>query len=296
MPGAETPRPLRDTGEKGSKLQPGPVVHALPAEPGTHIVKAEADDPQLDGDALKEPEMNMSNKNGMYSAGTDTPRPAIKQQYEEAENLLCDLPSGPAGGEVQRVDDVRTSESAPSGWIPGTYVLINARSGTALDLQIGDQRSLIGFPMHGGPNQQWEFVPSGQGYMIRSALSVSRAEGLYLTVEDGIRDHAAVVASAFPVSWNVNQNEEGIIISWPNTDFVFGLADMGSSTPGTEVQLVKAKPGSGSEDGAGCFATVGDGVCGTFRRARLYYDYTYDDYHDSHHRHRDNEDAAAAQG
>ncbi|KAI0942693.1 hypothetical protein AcW1_003256 [Taiwanofungus camphoratus] len=128
-------------------------------------------------------------------------------------------------------------------WSPGTYVLLNAKSGTALDLSGANQRALIGFPVHMGQNQQWEFIPSGRGYAIRSACPSMC--GLYLTIDSSLCEHAAIIASPFPASWNIEPDEcEGTLrISWPNTDYVIDLADWGSSVPGTKVQLMKAKPG-----------------------------------------------------
>ncbi|KAI0631444.1 hypothetical protein C8Q77DRAFT_1061150 [Trametes polyzona] len=106
-----------------------------------------------------------------------------------------------------------------------------------------DNKTLIGYPMHGGPNQQWEFIPSGHGYVIRCVRRSKDGHPLYLTTEEGLRENAAIVASPYPVSWNVEQTEEGIRISWPNTDFVFDLAEWGSKAPGTKIQLMRLKPG-----------------------------------------------------
>ncbi|KAI0773149.1 hypothetical protein BD413DRAFT_473329 [Trametes elegans] len=106
-----------------------------------------------------------------------------------------------------------------------------------------DDKTLIGYPMHGGPNQQWEFIPSGHGYVIRCVRRSQAGHPLYLTTEDGLRENAAIVASPYPVSWNVEQTDDGIRISWPNTDFVFDLAEWGSSTPGTKIQLTRLRPG-----------------------------------------------------
>ncbi|KAI8977801.1 ricin B lectin domain-containing protein [Trametes punicea] len=132
----------------------------------------------------------------------------------------------------------------PGGvWTPGTYVLLNARSGTALDMSGADDKTLIGWPMHGGPNQQWEFIPSGPGYVIRCVRRSKDGHPLYLTTEDGLHEQAAIVASPYPVSWNVEQTDDGIRISWPNTDFVFDLADWGSNTRGTKIQLMHLRPG-----------------------------------------------------
>ncbi|KAI0668230.1 hypothetical protein C8Q78DRAFT_980638 [Trametes maxima] len=149
----------------------------------------------------------------------------------------------PEGSDATAVSTGSNSGSTPGGaWAPGTYVLLNARSGTAVDMSGMDNKTLIGYPMHGGPNQQWEFIPSGYGYVIRCVRRSAAGDPLYLTTEDGLRDDAAIVASPYPVTWDVEQTEDGIKISWPNTDFVFDLADWGSATPGTKIQLMHFKP------------------------------------------------------
>lgn len=42
----------------------------------------------------------------------------------------------------------------PKKWRPSVYSLVNMQSGTGLDLSGADDRSLIGFPLHNGKNQQ----------------------------------------------------------------------------------------------------------------------------------------------
>lgn len=127
--------------------------------------------------------------------------------------------------------------------IPGPYMLLNSRSGTALDLSGADRQTVIGYPPHGGENQQWDFIPSGNGYAIRSVWPSDKYDcGLYLTVQ-ALQDHAPVIATPFPVSWDVRPVDEGTYqIYWPNTDFVLDLADWGNAAPGTKLQLMKIKP------------------------------------------------------
>ncbi len=104
-----------------------------------------------------------------------------------------------------------TSSSRPT-WTPGTYSLINARSNTAADLSGADYKSIIGYSLHGGENQQWEFVPSlGTGYMIR-CISTPRHIGqpIYMSVEGEVRDKALVVATTKRTEWTVEQTNEGL--------------------------------------------------------------------------------------
>ncbi|RDB22015.1 hypothetical protein Hypma_010814 [Hypsizygus marmoreus] len=118
---------------------------------------------------------------------------------------------------------------------PGVYQVFNFVSGTALDLDGINLKSIIGFPPHDGPNQKWEFSPLGKGYSIRNLHG-----GTYLTVEDGIRDGVPIVASPYPASWALEADdfEQRIWrIAWPNTTFLFDLADHGSQKPSTPIQL-----------------------------------------------------------
>ncbi len=81
-----------------------------------------------------------------------------------------------------------------------------------MDLSGADSKSLIGYPVHGLANQQWEFIPCGLGYIIRCMRPSTDGHVLYLTVDSGgVRDHAPVIASTYPVSWNVKQTEHGIM-------------------------------------------------------------------------------------
>ncbi|KAI1793771.1 hypothetical protein LXA43DRAFT_1059765 [Ganoderma leucocontextum] len=128
---------------------------------------------------------------------------------------------------------------------PGTcYVLLNARGGTAMDLSGADNTSIIGYPMHGGANQQWDFIPCGLGYAIRCVRPSKDGNALYLTVDcGGVRDRAPIVAGVYPVAWTVEQTEQGIIISWPNSKYVFDLANWGDKAACTKIQLMPLIPG-----------------------------------------------------
>ncbi len=84
-----------------------------------------------------------------------------------------------------------------------------------MDLSGVDNTTIIGYPMHGGPNQQWDFIPYGQGYAIRCVRPAKDGNALYLTVDcGGVRDRTPVVAGTHPVAWSVQQIEEGIMCVW----------------------------------------------------------------------------------
>ncbi|KAH9915556.1 uncharacterized protein BXZ73DRAFT_54208 [Epithele typhae] len=133
------------------------------------------------------------------------------------------------------------SSPHPHIWAPGTYVLVNARGGTAVDLHGADDRTLIGFHKHGGENQQWEFIPCGRGYVIRCVRRAKDGHALYLTTEGGVGEMKAVVASPYPVTWQVEQDGDAIRVCWPDTKLVWDLADWGNSKLGTKIHLMERK-------------------------------------------------------
>ncbi|CAL1702567.1 unnamed protein product [Somion occarium] len=115
------------------------------------------------------------------------------------------------------------------------YRLVNAKSGTTLDLSGGDNKSLIGYDWHGGENQKWILERQGSGWTFKNAAS-----GLYFSVEGNAEDGSPVTASENPTQWDIWPDEEdGSVyrIFLPNTRFNIDLADHGNPTPGTLVTL-----------------------------------------------------------
>ena len=88
-------------------------------------------------------------------------------------------------------------------------MLLNARSKTAADLSGHDSKTLIGYQPHGAVNQQWEFLPSGNGYTIR-CLHAPGGHAIYMTVEGGAKENSVVVAAERRTEWNVEQTGEGL--------------------------------------------------------------------------------------
>ncbi|KAJ8597209.1 carbohydrate-binding module family 13 protein [Rhizopogon salebrosus TDB-379] len=120
-----------------------------------------------------------------------------------------------------------------------TYTLKNARGQTVLDLSGGDNKSIIGYHNHDGPNQSWIFQRGENGWFIKSAGS-----GQYLGIEGDIRDihdGTRVIAVSTPFRWRVEDSDipgvEGIRILAHDTPFSVDLSDHGNSTEGTKVEL-----------------------------------------------------------
>ncbi|KAL6303614.1 hypothetical protein BKA93DRAFT_734718 [Sparassis latifolia] len=237
--------------DDAQELVPGPVQDLL-EDTAERAVESVARD-NVEEQALQENLIDVELDPLIHEAGECVPAIVLEQPQEQphdecARSISQDDCQTPANGGPSAVEIFSSTEPSQYSWTPGTYVLVNARSGTALDLSCGDFRTLTGWPLHGEQNQQWEFVPSGRGYVIRSVCSSSC--GMYLTVTDGLYDNVALVASPFPVSWDVQviEHESAISlrrafrIAWPGTDYVMDLADWGCDAPGTKVQLVKHKP------------------------------------------------------
>ncbi|KAH0835773.1 hypothetical protein J3R83DRAFT_9616 [Lanmaoa asiatica] len=116
----------------------------------------------------------------------------------------------------------------------GTYSFVNRQSGTAMEM--ASDHTIVGMPPKDLDTQKWEVHPLGAGHSIRNLKY-----GKYLSVKS-IAKEALVVPSDFPVAWEVKEvhvPEENAAfheIRWPGSEFIFELADFGSSTPKTKVR------------------------------------------------------------
>ncbi|KAI0072616.1 hypothetical protein K474DRAFT_1667604 [Panus rudis PR-1116 ss-1] len=151
------------------------------------------------------------------------------------------LPPTPQGGldlkEEEYEKKPEAVESDGADLQTSVFTLTNVRSGSTLDVSGADGKTLIGYPFHGGQNQQWQVDQLGPGCLIRGV-----AHGTYLTFEDDRIECCQLVMSEFPVTWKLESvrtegSDSYIRIQWPNGKFAAHLADDGSGTPGAKVQL-----------------------------------------------------------
>jgi len=116
-----------------------------------------------------------------------------------------------------------------------TYKITNVKSGTVVDLSGEDNKSIIGYPYHGGKNQQWTFNWTGKSWTIHSASS-----NQYLGVEGTPTDGTRLVAVNDPFEWHIwrdEANQSTYRIFVPFTSYNLDLTNWGDATPGTPVQL-----------------------------------------------------------
>ncbi|CAL1702557.1 unnamed protein product [Somion occarium] len=114
--------------------------------------------------------------------------------------------------------------------------ITNVKNGAAIDISGGDGKSIIGFPLHGGENQQWRIDKMGEGHAIVNPHS---GQYLHLTFEnDGIRSSA----SCFPLTWRLQKLGEVdhiYQVLWHSGELALHLEN---GTPGTRVQLRPTNP------------------------------------------------------
>ncbi|KAF8896826.1 ricin B lectin domain-containing protein [Mucidula mucida] len=115
-----------------------------------------------------------------------------------------------------------------------TFVIRNAKSGTALDLK--EDGHVIGYSRHGGENQQWEVTQGSDG---KWTFRCKRG-GKYLAVQGNeAGDNKAVIAQDQEFGWYMNVDKhianEGFRI-YAHPCFNLDL-DNGSTENGTRVAV-----------------------------------------------------------
>ncbi|KAF8879570.1 ricin B-like lectin [Infundibulicybe gibba] len=120
----------------------------------------------------------------------------------------------------------------------GTYRLINAKSGTALDLSNADRRTIAGWAAHDGNNQKWSLERTNEGHWTLR----SQETGDFLGVDGNIQDGVPLIAVNHPFNWDIYDDEHGqdyyrlFIPGWP-TAINIDLSDHGNSQGGTPITL-----------------------------------------------------------
>lgn len=115
------------------------------------------------------------------------------------------------------------------------YKLTNVLGGTVVDLSGGDNKSIIGYSDHNGPNQRWKFTHQHQGWTLKSAGS-----DLFLGIESPAADGVRVVATQQPTFWEIEKDSDDLSV-WrffvQGTQFCLDLSDNGNKTPGTPLEI-----------------------------------------------------------
>ncbi|KAF7760721.1 hypothetical protein Agabi119p4_10130 [Agaricus bisporus var. burnettii] len=114
-----------------------------------------------------------------------------------------------------------------------SYRITNVKAGNALDLSGVDDRSIIGYPYHGGMNQQWTFTWEGDAWSIRSVSSSK-----YLGIDGNPNNGTKLVADTQMFKWHIwrdAMDENNFRIFVPNTHQNVDLSNHGDPTPGNPI-------------------------------------------------------------
>ncbi|KAI0705661.1 hypothetical protein C8Q76DRAFT_175394 [Earliella scabrosa] len=146
-----------------------------------------------------------------------------------------------------KLDNVSQPAKADTVVTSGPYLLQNVDNDTVMDVNSGDYRAIKCYRAHREQNQQWEYVMNGnEGCAIRSVVrKPGSSEPLYLTVEGPIGQGARVVASPYPVTWDIkctHSAKQAVCFFWPGTQFTIARGE-GNDAIGFKVELAVWHPG-----------------------------------------------------
>ncbi|CAE6513804.1 unnamed protein product [Rhizoctonia solani] len=111
---------------------------------------------------------------------------------------------------------------------PGTYRILHAREGTAIQVSEHDPTQVVSWKQHSGENQKWYLQRSGHGYQLRN-----RHYDAYLAVSN--TDIGGLVyASRYPTTWIFLKYNENYIIQLADKNRILNL-DHGSGQNGNVI-------------------------------------------------------------
>ncbi|KAG8692396.1 hypothetical protein FRC09_011219 [Ceratobasidium sp. 395] len=121
-----------------------------------------------------------------------------------------------------------------SSLAPGTYRIINVKSGTALTVSDGGEGSIFCWQRHGGRVQQWLVQRSGDRYRFKNS-----GTSQYLTVPNP-ENATDVYGGKHPASWDLDrceQDRDSYMIRFRDYDRVLDLDGWGAGYNGNHVHM-----------------------------------------------------------
>jgi len=126
----------------------------------------------------------------------------------------------------------RASELIQTGL---NFTIVNAKSGTVVDLSAGDNTTITGWTPNGGKNQQWTTLWNGNAWNFKSV-----GTGRYLGILGNAGNGTNLTAASTPTDWDIWHDEVNATnyrIYYPNTTVNWDLFDYGDATPGDPITL-----------------------------------------------------------
>jgi len=116
-----------------------------------------------------------------------------------------------------------------------TYILINAKSGTVLDLSGTDGHSILGWNRHNGDNQKWTLGKHGNQWTLKNV-----GTGKFLGLGGPAENDTQVRGVDEEFAWDINHDEhnsEAYRIFVPGKKLNVDLSDFGNDNNGTPVTI-----------------------------------------------------------
>ncbi|KAG6898605.1 hypothetical protein C0993_005715 [Termitomyces sp. T159_Od127] len=120
-----------------------------------------------------------------------------------------------------------------------TYIIVNAKSGTALDLSGTDGYTVSGWERHGGDNQRW-YLDKYEDTNQWTFRNIYNDKYLGLADSSSFMDDVPVQGVDYPVPWDIFPDEQDYSahrILVPGTPFNVDLSNFGDFNNGTLVAI-----------------------------------------------------------
>ncbi|KAK7434536.1 hypothetical protein VKT23_020145 [Stygiomarasmius scandens] len=117
-----------------------------------------------------------------------------------------------------------------------TWTIHNAKSGTVLDLSMGDNTTVTGWSLNNGPNQHWNTTWTGSHWNIQNQFT-----GFFLAIAGGTSaagNGTTLIGSPEAFDWDIwhdERNDTNYRLYVPGTHFNADLWDFGNPRIGDPV-------------------------------------------------------------
>ncbi|THU96817.1 carbohydrate-binding module family 13 protein [Dendrothele bispora CBS 962.96] len=124
------------------------------------------------------------------------------------------------------------------------YKIVNAQTGTVLDVSDADKQTISGYTDHGGINQKFMLEQNWRGswYFRITHLDHDRYRPRYVGIGAYLGDGTPLIANEDPFAWNISPDEQDnsvyrIYAPIAPAPLNWDLSDHENATPGAIVRL-----------------------------------------------------------
>ncbi|KAJ3739962.1 putative mannanase [Lentinula detonsa] len=138
----------------------------------------------------------------------------------------------PSRSELESRVYPRATEPIQSGLV---FTIHNVKADTVVDLSAGDNKTITGWSLNGGKNQQWTTIWTGESWNFQSVET-----GLYLGFTGTAGNGTNLTVASTPTAWDIwhdTVNETNYRIFAPNTTVNWDLWGYGDAISGDPITL-----------------------------------------------------------